>query len=235
MRSLRDVLMELDDPRQSQGRRYRQIQVLLVVVLALLCGANSLRQMAAWSQNMDYRLYRRLGLRRLQRPAYGAIRGVLLGIDAEQLAEKLRQWIEELVAVIEPVHPEWVEGISFDGKFLRGSGKIDDEIASVKVLHALLVPLGLLLASQVIPEGSSEVTVREALLADLVLEGKWVSADALHTNQALATTVLEKGGTFCCRSRTISPRRARRWNAGWTRNAPLRPPSSTPKRSMVAS
>ena len=195
MQSLQEMLMELDDPRQRQGQRYSQLQVLLVVVLALLSGANSLRQIAAWSQQMEYRLYRRLGLRRLQRPSYGAIRGVLLGIDAEQLEEKLGQWIMELAAVIERVHPEWVDGISFDGKFLRGSGKVDVEIASVKVLHALLVPLGLLLASQVIPAGSSEVRVREALLADLVLEGKLVSADALHTHQALATTILEKGGT----------------------------------------
>ncbi len=196
MQSLREILMEITDPRSSRGRRYEQIQVLLVVVIAMLCGQNSLRQIAAWSQQMDYRLYRRLGLHRFYRPTYGAIRGILLGINAEQLEEKLRKWMEGLVALIEAVHPEWVSGLSFDGKYLRGSGKVNEEIASVKVLHAMLEPLGVILASQLIPEDTNEIGVREALLADLILEGKIVSGDALHTNQTFAKTILEKGGTI---------------------------------------
>ncbi len=188
--------MELTDPRSSQGQRYEQIQVLLVIVLAMLSGQNSLRQIAAWSQQMDYRLYRRLGFRRFYRPSYGTIRRTLVGIDAKQLEEKLRKWIEGLVALVEQVHPEWVSGITFDGKYLRGSGKVDEEIDSVRVLHAMLEPLGMVLTSQQIPEGTNEIGVREDLLADLVLKGKIISGDALHTNQAFAKTILEKGGTI---------------------------------------
>lgn len=56
------ILAQVPDPRKSRGRQYPWLPLLLLVVVGLLCGANSQRALARWGQNTGRVRLRRLGL-----------------------------------------------------------------------------------------------------------------------------------------------------------------------------
>lgn len=72
----------ISDPRAARGNRYSLPGVLSTVFLALVSGANSLRQIAMWPRGQRWKLNERLGFRWGQMPGYNAIRDRLLTLGA---------------------------------------------------------------------------------------------------------------------------------------------------------
>lgn len=117
--TLFEVLFELPDFRQAKGKRHELAKVIIVIIIGLLCGHNSLQQLAAWAQGLPHDLKRRLGNRHSKVPSYGTIRRVLIGLDTSALAGILQSWAEAVVATL-PDSPD-LAGLAVDGKTLRGS------------------------------------------------------------------------------------------------------------------
>lgn len=195
-RTLLEVLMDLPDFRQAGGKRHVLAKVIIFVVVALLCGQNSLQGIARWGQHLDYETRRRLGNRHGKTPSYGTIWRVLHGLQAPVLAEALQHWIETALA-IGPREEAWL-GLALDGKTLRGSSDDAADQPALKVLNAFVQELGVVLTSQLIPTSTNELGAMPAFLADLLLTGRVVTDDALHTHRDQAELILEKGGTMCC-------------------------------------
>ena len=161
------------------------------MVLALVAGQNSLRQIASWLQGLDWTTRQRLGCRRGKVPSLETIRRVLQGVDVVVLAQEIQAWAEEVMALGKPSAP-WL-GIAVDGKVLRGSG--DEAVPALQVLNALVHQMGAMLLSHPIPPGSNELGVVQEVLEGLVLEGRVVTLDALFTQKGVAEAILKKGGT----------------------------------------
>ena len=193
VRSLLEVLKEAPDWRADKGKRYPLATVLTLSMLAMLNGQNSLRGIASWVKGISRQTRQRLGLRLNRTPSYSVIRTVLLEIDVVWLAGALQEWSEELVALLP--EPEGWQGVAIDGKTLRGSGDKDEAIPALQMLNAVLHQLAIVVESHPIPESSSERGASQTALAELVLEGRVATFDALHTHRDTAKRVLEKGGT----------------------------------------
>lgn len=193
--TLLEFLLELPDFRQAKGKRHELAQVIIVIVIGLLCGHNSLQQIAAWVQSLPRSLKGQLGNRHHQVPSYGTIRRVLIGLDGVALARALQQWAEAVVATL-PGSTDLV-GLAVDGKTLRGSAQPDQTEPALQVLNAALHPLDLVLQSQAIAATTNEIGALPYLLAELCLTGRVVTSDALHTHREPGQVILEKGGTIC--------------------------------------
>lgn len=191
VRSLYEVFQAIPDPREARGRRHPLSAILTGVVLALVAGQNSLRQIASWLQGLDWTTRQRLGCRRGKVPSLETIRRVLQGVDVVVLAQEIQAWVEEVMALGKPSAP-WL-GIAVDGKVLRGSG--DEAVPALQVLNALVHQMGAMLLSHPIPPGSNELGVVQEVLEGLVLEGRVVTLDALFTQKGVAEAILKKGGT----------------------------------------
>lgn len=122
-------------------------------------------------------------------PSYGTIRRVLEMIDIEELEYRLSVWATEFS---EATETEAWEGLATDGKSLRGSATSEDK--AVHLLSIFSHQLEIVLKQRAVDGKTNEIPELRSLLEDVVLEGKLVTMDALHTQRDTAEKVLEKGG-----------------------------------------
>ena len=191
--SLRDALADVPDFRQAQGRRYDLLPVLLLCCVAMMCGARSQSAIAEWGQNYGARWLVRLGIRRGRGPSQPTLHRILRGLDCARLEQCVTRWAERaLAACAAPANS--LEALAIDGKTLRGSAQ--QGAAESHLLSALSHRLGVVLAQLGTANKSHELGHLEPLLAALVLDGRVVTADALHTHAEVAQAVTARGGDY---------------------------------------
>ncbi len=161
MSTLLEVLKRIEDPRSRRGRRYPLWGILAVLILAAMHGETSLRGMWCWGKLRSEALVRRLGLKGY--PALGTMWYSLQRLKTGALERRLRSWL--------PEEEVWV----MDGKRLRWSKRVGE--GALAVLTLVGERLGQVLAQRQV-EGGDELAAALALLEEMPLEGKVVSADA---------------------------------------------------------
>lgn len=178
-------LDEVDDPRRRRGRRHHQRSLLACTLCAVISGAQGSTAIAQWIKRLDRHMLRRLRCRRdeqgnYERPSEPTIRRLLAHLDIEQLEAKLGDWLRSRSDPNEPV--------ALDGKTLRGSrGKQRPrELVALLGHHS-----GVVLNQVEVPPGGSEMNEWQPLLQPVPLQGRVVTADALHTHDATARWIVE--------------------------------------------
>lgn len=191
--SLRDALADVPDFRQAQGRRYELLPVLLLCCVAVMCGARSQAAIADWGQNYGTRWLTRLGIRRRRGPSQPTLHRIFKALDGALFEQCVTCWAEQVLASCAGA-PLTLEAVSIDGKSLRGSAQ--QGAAESHLLGAVSQRLGLVIAQLAVTDKSHEAGKIESLLAALVLEGRVVTCDALHTHASVAQTILAGGGDY---------------------------------------
>jgi hypothetical protein len=201
-RPLIEVLSEVPDFRQAQGKRHPLPAILALACAATLCGYRSYGAMAQWGKNYGRDLAHALGFPGGRTPAIGTLHTVLSGLDRMALERTLSGWAECVLAHLpretdtretDTQRAAPLQAIALDGKTLRGSkarGACDAHLLSA-VSHGL----GLTLFQEAVGDKTSEITAAQAVLSSLLLEGRVVTMDALLTQKAIARAVVSKGGT----------------------------------------
>lgn len=87
-----------------------------------------------------------------------------------------------------------MEGVSIDGKTLRGSKKQGAE--NSHLLSAVRHGLGLVLGQIAVDDKTNEIGVVEDLLMQLALKGRIVTTDALLTQKFVAQTIVDNQGDY---------------------------------------
>lgn len=167
--SLREALTEIADFRQASGKRYDLTSILLLACVAMMCGARSEQAIADWAENYGRRWRRRLGIKPHRGPSQATVHRIFKGIDCAQLEAALAQWSQAVALGLRPGSTAVLEGAAIDGKTLRGSAKQGAE--DVHLLSLCSHQLGLVLRQVAVSDHHHEITHREELLADLVLNG----------------------------------------------------------------
>ena len=191
-RPLVEVLAEVPDFRKSQGRRYELGPVLTLACAAMLCGYTGYVAMAQWGKNYGQELAEALGFKNGKTPAVGTLFTIFSLLDKKALEEKLAEWAESVVNVVEQL-PQKKDAIAIDGKRLNGSA--GQGACDVHLLSAVSHGLGLTLFQVAVSDKANEITAVQDVLKALVLEGRVVTVDALLTQKKVAQTIVEKGGT----------------------------------------
>ncbi len=190
---LMEVLAQIPDFRQSQGRRHPLQAVLALSVCAMLCGYRSYGAIAEWGRNYGKALTQALGFTHQTTPCAATLNTILRHVNKAEVEEKLGQWAEGVLTSVAACAAE-LEGVAVDGKSLRGSRK--QGAPGAHLLSALGHRLGLTLGQAAVGDKTNEITAVDELLASLVLDGKVVTVDALLTQRDLAQTIIERGGDY---------------------------------------
>lgn len=191
--SLRDALADVPEFRQAQGRRYELLPVLLLCCVAVMCGARSQSAIAEWGQNYGALWLSRLGLRRRRGPSQPTLHRIFRGLDCARLEQCVAQWAERVLAAL-PAPAATLEALAIDGKTLRGSSEQGG--TARHLVSALSHRLGVVVAQLGVADKSHELGHLDPLLDALVLDGRVVTADALHTHQDVARAVIARGGDY---------------------------------------
>jgi len=168
---------------------YPLFSLATLILLAMLCEApRGQTDLEKFARGFSQGQRRALGIRRNRQGKYPApcqstFSRFLAGIDAVQLHERLLAIQERLRG---PAPAE--ELVVLDGKEPKhGSG--------ASILTAVTVPSQYYLGSALVDQKTNEIPVaQEVLLPQLDLRGRFVSLDALHTQDETARQVVLEGG-----------------------------------------
>jgi predicted transposase YbfD/YdcC len=191
--SLRDALADVPDFRQAQGRRYELLPVLLLCCVAVMCGARSQAAIAEWGENYGTRRLSRLGIRRRRGPSQPTLHRIFKALDGACFEQCVTCWVEQVLTTCTSTDAA-PEILSLDGKTLRGGAR--QGATENHLIAAISQRLGLVVAQLAVADKSREAAEIETLLAALVLEGRVVTLDALHTHASVAETIIAGGGDY---------------------------------------
>jgi len=182
-----DCLAEVSDPRKKRGIRHTNLSVLAVAICAILSGELTFAAIGEWAANLTQDLLKRFECRRHPdtgkyiHPSEPTIRRILQKVNAEEVDRAVGKWLEIQAN----------DGaVAVDGKVLRGSKGGDGK--RVYLVSAFLHNVGITVGQTQVEKKSNEITAFQPLLKPLNLEGKVVTADAIHTQVKNATFVVEE-------------------------------------------
>jgi predicted transposase YbfD/YdcC len=193
----------LPDPRCRRGRRHSLPCVLSLVLMAMLRGRTTLAGITAWIARADQGLLAAAGARtgaggRRQAPCGKTVTRLLGMVGARALAEAVACYLAAAQAAEPPAYPlagpALQPHLACDGKEVRGAVRPDG--TSLFLLSAATG--GIVVADREIPAKTNEIPGIGPMLLELSrrfpLAGWVLTADALHTQRALATLTCEDLG-----------------------------------------
>lgn len=181
---------KLTDRRKARGKRYRLALILLLFVLAKLCGEDQPSGMAQWLAERSSSLITMLGLCCRRLPSHNTLRRALQRtVDLRQLQKGVRRFLCQRSARGRSVL------VTMDGKTLRGSFTAERGRA-VQLLAAYVPKEGVVLMQVAVAKGENELSAAPRLLRSLDLRGKVVVADALFTQRELSVQIVEAAGDY---------------------------------------
>ncbi len=190
---LLELLAEIPDFRQAQGRRHPLPAILALSVAACMCGYRSYGAIAEWGRNYGVELLRALGFTHDAAPCAATLHTVLRGLDREAVERVLATWAERVLAAT-VASPEAVEAIAIDGKTLRGSRR--QRAPGAHLLSALGHRLGLTVGQRAVADKTNEIGAIQDVLGALVLQNRVITMDALLTQRDVAQRIVDGGGDY---------------------------------------
>lgn len=187
--TLYDAFIDLPDPRVLRTREHPLIDIIAVAICAVICGADSWVAVETFGKAKRAWLEQYLGLPN-GIPSHDTFGRVFAALDATQFQQHFLDWVK----AVWPATPQ--EGISIDGKTLRGS---HDRGAGQNALHLVSAwahDRRLVLAQRTVDAKSNEITAIPALLALLDLDGCTVTIDAMGTQTAIARQIIRQHGDY---------------------------------------
>jgi len=88
-----EILAEIPDKRESQGRRHPLAGILALGCVATLCGYQNPNAIAEWGRNYGEQYARELGFERHGYPATSSWYRILGTVDVEAVEAALTAWI----------------------------------------------------------------------------------------------------------------------------------------------
>jgi predicted transposase YbfD/YdcC len=180
----------MPDPR-ADNARHELLEILVIALAAMLCGAESCSDMAEFGLAKEWvlRLFLRLehGI-----PSHDTFSRVFRLLEPAAFEAAFRRFM----AAFAKANRLKLSGIlAIDGKALRGAFERGQKAEPLHLVNVWAVEARMALAQQKAP-GRNETAGALEVLQLLSLEGCIVTADALHCHRAMATTVLDRGGHY---------------------------------------
>ena len=179
---------DLADPRQQAKVSYPLAEILLLCLLAVLAGAQTMTDIALFGRKkLD--LLRRFRPFANGTPAHDHLGDILAVLDAEQFQRCFVAWVAAASG-----HPEGV--IAIDGKTVRRSGRKRKGEEPIHMVSAFAARQRLVLGQVKVAEKSNEITAIPKLLDLLAIEGAIVTIDAIGCQREIAQRIVDKKADY---------------------------------------
>lgn len=193
VKGLLEYLKQVKDGRKRRGVRYPLEAILVLFILAKLCGENKVSGIADWVQQRSAYLIEAmdLKLKRPRLPHHSTYRRILTEqIDGEALERIICEYVAQLP------HDGQEAVVVIDGKTVRGTIHLGDPFG-LHLLAAYLPGEGMVFMQMVVEKDKeNEIVVAPKLLQSLDLRSKVVIGDAMHTQRQVSIQIVAAGGNF---------------------------------------
>ena len=179
---------QLEDPRSHINKLHSLNDILVLGVVAVICGAQTWKQMEEFSKSKESFLRTILELPN-GLPSDDTFNRVFSAIDTKQFESCFANWVTSLPNELKQ------QVIAIDGKTVRGA-KSHGKNSPVHIVGAWASEQNLASGQVKVNDKSNEITAIPELLDLLFLEGNIVTIDAMGTQTAIAEKIIEKGADY---------------------------------------
>jgi len=181
--SLRSSLQHIHDPRKPDNQSYPLVDLMIIILAAVIAGANSIASIHQYSTCKFEIFQRLLGIERA--PSYSVFWWLLVRLEPTQLAEAFVQWVRLL--------PDEAKEriIAVDGKRLNGAKR-----QLVHLVSAWDTGRSLLLGQVKTEQKSNEITAIPELLKIVDLKDAVVTIDAAGCQKRIVEEIIARGGDY---------------------------------------
>lgn len=194
----RKALSDLQDPRRRQGRRYPLITVVIVALMASICGADDALAFESWGNSREDWLKTFLDMP-YGAPTQDVYLEVLAALDPNEFGNLFRAWTELILLHLkrgkQDIGAE-KKNVSIDGKTSRRSYDRIKGKAAIHTVSAWSRENGVVLGQVKTETKSNEITAIPELLHRLDLKNVTITIDAMGCQTEIANIISQRGGYF---------------------------------------
>ena len=186
--SLISIFSQIDDPRSHINQRHNLIDILLIGIISVICGAETWKQMVGFAKSKEEFLKSFLELPN-GIPSEDTINRVFSNIDSNQFETYFIEWVNSITTLSKG------QVIAIDGKTLRGA-KSHGKKSPIHMVSAWACQDNLVLGQVKTEEKSNEITAIPQLLDILNIQGNIITIDAMGTQKDIAKKIIEKEADY---------------------------------------
>ena len=179
----------LPDPRTGNAKAHIFLEILIIAILAVICGADGWSDVELFGKNKKVWLKTFLELPK-GIPSHDTFGRVFAKIKPEEFQKRFIDWVQ----AVEKLTAGQV--IAVDGKQVRRSHDQRTGKAAIYMVSAWATQNQLVLGQTKVADKSNEITAIPELLHLLDISGYIVTIDAIGTQTEITETIIEGGGDY---------------------------------------
>ena len=179
---------KLPDPRKERNRVYPLIDVIAVVLMGMICGANDIMAAYLWAQHRkDWFVSVGLCLNGL--PSYDTLNRVFRFLDPKEFNRCFMEWVHAIAGRVQGV-------IAIDGKTLCNSGDAFRATKPIHLINAFAAENQFILGQLATETKSNEITAIPELLKLLTINGAIITIDAMGCQKDIVQQIKSQEGEY---------------------------------------
>lgn len=179
----------LPEPRQSGKVAHKLIDVIIITICAVICGADNWVEVAEFGKEREKWLRKFLELPN-GIPSHDTFGRVFSVISSVEFQKCFSSWIKAVFCVTKG------QVIAIDGKTLRKSHDRSSNKAAIHMVSAWATANRVVLGQVKTAEKSNEITAIPELLNLLEIKGCIVTIDAMGCQKAIAEQIIRQKGDY---------------------------------------
>jgi predicted transposase YbfD/YdcC len=187
--TLFESLTVIKDPRVERTKLHSLIDILVIAICAMICGAEDWEDMAEFGEAKQEWLATFLELKN-GIPSHDTFRRVFILLETDELKVSFLEWIRSAVSL------SGGSLVSIDGKNLRGSKSAVNGKKALNIVSAWASEQSVVLGQVKCQEKSNEIRAIPELLRILELKGCIVTIDAIGCQKEIVKEIVEKEADY---------------------------------------
>lgn len=186
--NLKDIFGQIEDHRSHINQLHNLIDILLIGVTSVICGAETWEQMVGFAKSKERFLRKFLELPN-GIPSKDTINRTFSAIDSEQFESCFIDWVNSIADLSKG------QIIAIDGKTIRGA-KSHGKKSPIHMVSAWACENNLVLGQVKTEEKSNEITAIPELLDILNVSGNTITIDAMGTQKEIAKKIIKEKADY---------------------------------------
>ena len=175
----------LEDPRDTRGKKYKLIDIIIMTIYGLLCGLKDFVNIADFMKLKEDYFTKLLKLEN-GTPSHDCLSDVFAAIDSKKFMEVFIEWTKDIIKT------KTGKNISIDGKAVKSATDKINNGNIPYIVSAFIGEIGLSIGQVKVDDKSNEITAIPDLLDLLDIEGATITIDAIGTQEDIVNKIVDK-------------------------------------------